>query len=1063
MTSSDPLLLDEPAAEHWKLWFGGLPAGADVVLLALVGPRTAHIRRAPAGDLDAYLAAAHRLLAEAPEANLFVGCCPQQLGEGREKGTAATVASLPGLWLDVDTDIQPEAHAASGLPGHAEGLALAESICAELELSPTIIETGGGWHIWIPAETPMDPDEGTKLMAGWSRHVEAAFVRAGVTPDTAPLQPAAMLRVPGSMRRKPRLPANRVELRRVGERNDMSTLAGRLPPPPRRPVHQQEGEPSPFRRFAQRVAPAELMPLLGARMIGENSAGTQFWRLQPTSSAYSVVTYPADADGTPGRALVVGATLAGVWSAPENPVSIRHTIDSTGLVSALCGGDRKLLRRVLAACGDGDSIAPLEALFAPVREAGNARALTPSDVAAAFPPGRSSAGAVVVTGTRRPTGKPAAGTPTPATPAPATSTPAGGVASGADALRSALRSALGPGWKARMAGKADATQTAEPARTHDSVPSAAPATTPAPAPEPDDELPLPVWMPAGSHLEPLVAWLEARPGGAHLALDTETTGRYTNVTGFRVTQLAFGCEDGASAVIDGSDGDLVRAALNLALPGRKWWAHNARYDVDAIRSAYGIMCEGIFDTLAGMRCILPGQGVSRSLKALRPATLRAQDALKAHWEEVSGKAAADGWLPLATAVLPPDDPFLLRYVATDAVETARLVTEVATSEFATQAALEVRLDVLWRRVHYDGIRVDVVGLTAEREKIRAMVAEARERNGIDLASSSDATRAWVAERGIIIKNSKGKETISAKDWEHAVIPEGSEEAWAEFKRIRSASSNVNKIGELLRHAGQEGRIYPAILANGAVQTGRMTASEPAVQNLPAELRPFLMADPGKVLVGLDLDQVEPRIAAVLSGDPDMREAILSGDVYSAVAELIWPDPPADEEERLARRKVAKKALLAQLYGEGAQSLAWDLGVSVPEAARIGDAILSGWKKLRAWRMTAKNKGAVGKLTTWAGRPLPRPDRKSLYKSINYGVQGSAADVFKVMVIDVAPHLRDFEQARLFLPVHDELVVECLEADAEAVMAMLGEVMRMDLAGIPIGGAPSILGTRLVHA
>jgi len=365
--------LDRQQAEtHYRLWFGGpWPDGTDLVV-ASEQDETMHYERVPVGDLDAYLAAAEGLLRARPGCNLYAGCCPQKPGPGR--GGPGTVAGSPGLWWDVDTLAGP--HAASRLPGHDEGLVLATQACAAVGLDPMVVETGGGWHLWLPGTEPLAPAEGRLLMAAWRRHVAAMFERSGFDADVAPLQLGALLRVPGSWRNKPGGEPTRVELRQTGTPCDLATLADRLPPPPRRPAPKPDAGTNPFRLFDQRVEPAELLDLLGAALVREGGDGARYWRLEPTSSPFSLVTHPPGDDGSPGWALVVGGTLGELWSTPKRVLSAEHSTTSTGILGGICRGDSKLLRRLLAVCGDGEDIAPLEGLLAPIREAGTAEALT---------------------------------------------------------------------------------------------------------------------------------------------------------------------------------------------------------------------------------------------------------------------------------------------------------------------------------------------------------------------------------------------------------------------------------------------------------------------------------------------------------------------------------------------------------------------------------------------------------------------------------------------------------------------------------------------------------------
>lgn len=594
----------------------------------------------------------------------------------------------------------------------------------------------------------------------------------------------------------------------------------------------------------------------------------------------------------------------------------------------------------------------------------------------------------------------------------------------------------------------------------------------------------PLWVPAGTtDFSPVDRWLAESSGW--YALDTETTGLNPLAHGFRCRQLALGCSDGSSVVVDGGSPPLVRLVLRMAFDGgRKWFAHNANYDAWVLWACYGVRAIHLLDALTGARCAWPGRlHTSYSLKVLQPETEHELMELRAHWEVVGGhklgKQTDKSWLPKAIAGLPADDPFVLRYVATDAVACARLadrigalppqatVTPQGSSKIILQSRKavnsEVLHDALWRHVPLDGILVDRDGLRAKRQEIEAEIMVAREHYGLDLSKNSNATRQWVAELGIICQDLKGKDTLSHDAWDDAVVPESAVREWADFRAVRTASTDLNKVNELLVCSSADGRIHPFVGVNAAGRTGRMSISGPAVQNLTAGLREYLLADDGRALVGLDLDQVEPRVAAGLSQDPKMHAAVTSGDPYVAAAQVIWLTPPEDASEMARRRKIAKTILLAQLYGQGVASLAVRLGLSVEEARRIRSTLLAEWPGLRSWLTGIRTRAERGELVmTWGGRSLP--DCSDVpYKLVNYVVQGSAADVFKVMVSAVARKLPSFGGSRLWLPVHDELVVECAEGDAEDVAAMMGETMRVQVGDVPVGGKPAVLGRRWLHA
>lgn len=264
-------------------------------------------------------------------------------------------------------------------------------------------------------------------------------------------------------------------------------------------------------------------------------------------------------------------------------------------------------------------------------------------------------------------------------------------------------------------------------------------------------------------------------------------------------------------------------------------------------------------------------------------------------------------------------------------------------------------------------------------------------------------------------------------------------------------SDRDKALELLRAAQMDRRIRPIVGAYGA-RTGRMTVRGPAIQNLAPTIRGALLADKGKALVGLDLHQVEPRVAAAMSNDTAMRAAV-RGDVYTEAAGVIWPTEDIDS----ASRSRAKTVLLAQLYGEGAKSLAKRLDIGEEEAGSVVGRLLDRWPGLRRWKRGLEDRARAGEqLTTLAGRPLPTLAPGEEWRAVNYVVQGSAADIFYSMIMRVAKALGS--GSRLWLAVHDELVVECPQEETDATKQLLASLMSTEVNGVQINGDAIVYGT-----
>lgn len=258
---------------------------------------------------------------------------------------------------------------------------------------------------------------------------------------------------------------------------------------------------------------------------------------------------------------------------------------------------------------------------------------------------------------------------------------------------------------------------------------------------------------------------------------------------------------------------------------------------------------------------------------------------------------------------------------------------------------------------------------------------------------------------------------------------------------------------LLKVIGADGRIHTNFQMT-VTATGRLSSTEPNLQNIPvrrelgAMLRRMFVAAPGNVLVDADYSQIELRLLAHISGDENMRSAFLSGeDVHRVTASQVFGVPLAEVTAEERRR--AKAVNFGIVYGISAFSLAQDLGVSYGEAKAYMDAYLERFHGVRDYQRDvvrqAKERGYAETLFH-RRRYLPElkvPALRSFGErvALNMPIQGTAADVIKLAMVNVDRRLRaEGMEARLILQVHDELIVECPEAEREAAQRVLCEEM-----------------------
>jgi DNA polymerase-1 len=284
--------------------------------------------------------------------------------------------------------------------------------------------------------------------------------------------------------------------------------------------------------------------------------------------------------------------------------------------------------------------------------------------------------------------------------------------------------------------------------------------------------------------------------------------------------------------------------------------------------------------------------------------------------------------------------------------------------------------------------------------------------------------------------------------EHPVIPKI--ERWRELTKL--AQTYLDALPELL---GPDHRLHTTFNQTAAT-TGRLSSNNPNLQNIPIrtplgrEIRACFVAEPGDLLVSADYSQVELRLLAHIAGEEVLKEIFRRGeDVHTATACRVFNVTPDQIDPGM--RSKSKMINYGIVYGLSAYGMADRLDIPQEEADEFIQRYMAGFPAVgRFIEQTIEQGTEQGYVATLFGRrrqvPELRARRWDLRKqgerfAVNMVIQGTAADIMKVAMVNCVRALTETGvQSRLILQIHDELLFEGPEAEAEQVKAIACEQM-----------------------
>jgi DNA polymerase-1 len=490
--------------------------------------------------------------------------------------------------------------------------------------------------------------------------------------------------------------------------------------------------------------------------------------------------------------------------------------------------------------------------------------------------------------------------------------------------------------------------------------------------------------------------------------------------------------------------------------------HNLKYDF-VILAKLGLHVTPLsFDTMIAEWLINP---ISRNLGLKNLAWVRL-DARMTEIEELIGK----GKNQISMAEVPVQTT--AAYAADDAEVILRLIPQLREEMEGCQATrlfeeVEMPLVSVIARMEMEGIALDrgyLYQMSAElNERMKIMEAQIYDSVGapFNLNSPQQLSEALFNRLGLrppdrTKKTATGFYSTSADVLEslkgaHPVVDRILE--YRELSKLKSTYIDALP----LQVNPQTGRVHTSFNQTGSV-TGRIASSDPNLQNIPVrtelgrQIRRAFVAEPGYELLSVDYSQVELRIVAHMAQDQAMLDAFRAGlDIHTATAAALYGIPP--EQVSGPQRSRAKSINFGLIYGISPYGLTRYAGITLAEAEDFVKAYFQQFPGVKRYLDSMRRKAAdVGYVETLLGRRRYFPTLKTQSnqmirnreerEAINAPIQGTAADILKIAMLEVPPALvRAGLSSRMLLQVHDELVLECPRDETRATAALVSEVMQ----------------------
>ncbi|GAA5093850.1 DNA polymerase I [Wohlfahrtiimonas larvae] len=432
------------------------------------------------------------------------------------------------------------------------------------------------------------------------------------------------------------------------------------------------------------------------------------------------------------------------------------------------------------------------------------------------------------------------------------------------------------------------------------------------------------------------------------------------------------------------------------------------------------------------------------------------------FEEIAGKGRAQktfNEIPLEVAT---------HYAAEDADITLRLwqalkprVDSIPTLK-SLYETIEMPLLTVLAKMEHDGILVNVPHLEAFSaelaERLTKLENEVYHLAGeeFNLSSPKQLGEILFGKLGlpVIKKTAKGQPSTNEEVLQELALDFPLPKHIIEYRELSKLKSTYTDA--LVAEVDATTQRIHTSFNQALTSTGRLSSSKPNLQNIPVrteegrKIRQAFIAKDGYKMISADYSQIELRLMAHFSGDETLIAAFKNDlDIHRATASEVFHTPLEEVSGDL--RRSAKAINFGLIYGMGAFGLAKQLGIARAQAQDYIQRYFSRYPSILQFMEDAKEKARqLGYVETLLGRRLPLPDINStnhMMKSgaervaVNAPLQGTAADIIKLAMIEVDKQLAASSlDAKMLLQVHDELILEVVEKDAEAAAQLLKNAM-----------------------